>query len=94
MSNGQEPKEIKINFPEKIQGGVYSNNMVVAHTKEEFVLDFIMVAPPTGSVTARVIVSPGHMKRILEALKDNIAKYEMTFGTIQVAEEPKAKVLS
>jgi hypothetical protein len=94
MSNGQEPKEIKINFPESIQGGVYSNNMVVAHTKEEFVLDFIMVAPPTGSVTARVIVSPGHMKRILEALKDNISKYEKTFGTIQIAEEPTGRVLS
>jgi hypothetical protein len=51
-----------------------------------------MVAPPAGAVTARVIVSPGHMKRILEALRDNITKYEKNFGTIQVAEEPKAKI--
>ena len=94
MSNSQEPKEIKINFPQEVQGGVYANNMVVSHTKEEFVLDFIMVAPPTGTVTARVIVSPGHMKRILEALGDNISKYEKAFGTIQIAEEPKAKVFS
>jgi len=94
MSNGQEPKEIKINFPEKIQGGVYSNNMVVTHTKEEFILDFIMVSPPVGTVTARVIVSPGHMKRILEALRDNVSKYEKTYGTIQIAEEPKGKILS
>jgi hypothetical protein len=53
-----------------------------------------MVAPPTGAVTARVIVSPGHMKRILEALQDNISKYENTFGAIQIAEEPKGKILS
>ncbi len=91
MSNGQD---IKVNFPPELQGGVYSNNMVVSHTKEEFVLDFIMVAPPAGAVTARVIVSPGHMKRILAALQDNIAKYEKNFGTIQVAEEPKGKILS
>ena len=58
MATGQEPKEIKINFPQDLQGGVYSNNMVVSHTKEEFILDFIMVAPPAGAVTARVIV--GH----------------------------------
>jgi len=94
MQNGQEPKEIKINFPQELQGGVYSNNMVVSHTKEEFILDFIMVAPPAGAVTARVIVSPGHMKRILAALSDNILKYEKTFGTIQIAEAPRGKILS
>jgi len=91
MANGQE---IKINFPPELQGGVYSNNMVVSHTKEEFILDFLMVAPPAGTVTARVIVSPGHMKRILEALRENFAKYEKAFGTIQIAEEPKGRILS
>jgi hypothetical protein len=91
MSDGQD---IKVNFPPNLHGGVYSNNMVVTHTKEEFILDFLMVAPPAGAVTARVIVSPGHMKRILAALQDNISKYEQTFGTIQIAEEPKGKILS
>jgi hypothetical protein len=94
MPNEQEPKEIKVNFPPELQGGVYSNNMVVTHAKEEFILDFLMVAPPAGAVTARVIVSPGHMKRILRALEDNITKYEKDFGTIQVAEEPKGRILS
>jgi hypothetical protein len=91
MSNGQD---IKVNFPPNLHGGVYSNNMVVSHTKEEFVLDFLMVAPPAGAVMARVIVSPGHMKRILAALQDNISKYEKSFGAIQIAEEPKGKILS
>jgi len=92
MQESQGPKEIKISFPPEVQGGVYANNMVVSHTKEEFILDFIMVAPPAGMVNARVIVSPGHMKRILEALRDNISKYENSFGTIQIAEEPKGKL--
>jgi hypothetical protein len=92
MSDRPGAKDITIGFPQEIQGGVYANNMVVSHTKEEFVLDFIMVAPPTGTVTARVIVSPGHMKRILEALRDNISKYENSFGIIQIAEEPKGKI--
>ncbi len=91
MSSGQE---IKVNFPPNLHGGVYSNNMVVTHTKEEFILDFLMVVPPAGTVTARVIVSPGHMKRILAALQENISKYESAFGTIQIAEEPKGKILS
>ena len=92
MPNDPGPKEIKITFPEAVQGGAYANNMVVAHTKEEFILDFLMVAPPAGIVTARVIVSPGHMKRILEALRDNVSKYETTFGAIQKAEEPKGRI--
>jgi hypothetical protein len=92
MQDNPGPKEVKISFPQEIQGGVYANNMVVSHTKEEFILDFIMVAPPAGTVTARVIVSPGHMKRVLEALRDNVSKYEKSFGTIQIAEEPKAKI--
>ena len=92
MAEGPGSKEIKISFPEKMQGGAYANNMVVSHTKEEFILDFIMAAPPAGAVTARVIVSPGHMKRILEALRDNVSKYEKTFGTIQIAEAPKGTI--
>jgi hypothetical protein len=29
------------------------------------------------------------MKRICEALKDNISKYEKNFGAIKIADEPK-----
>ncbi len=91
MSSGQD---IKVNIPPGLLGGVYSNNMVVTHTKEEFILDFLMVVPPAGTVTSRVVVSPGHMKRILATLQENVSKYETTFGTIQIAEEPKGKILS
>ena len=81
-------QEVQVRFPEEIQGGVYTNNMMVAHTKEEFVIDFMMVAPPVGTVTARVIVSPGHMKRMIAALKENIDKYEQAFKKIKEAPEP------
>ncbi len=91
MPDGQD---IKVNIPPNLHGGVYSNNMVVTHTREEFILDFLMVVPPAGTVTARVIVSPGHVKRILAALQENISKYENAFGTIQIVEEPKGKILS
>jgi hypothetical protein len=90
MSNGKQ-QEIKVNFPPHLQGGVYSNNMMVAHNKEEFIMDFMMVLPPVGTVMSRVIVSPGHIKRMIGALQDNVAKYEARFGTIQAAEEPNGK---
>jgi hypothetical protein len=91
MAEGKQ-QEIKVQLPPHLQGGVYSNNMVVAHTKEEFVMDFMMVVPPVGTVMSRVIVSPGHMKRMISALQDNVQKYEARFGTIQAAEEPKGNI--
>jgi hypothetical protein len=81
-------KEIKINFPESLRGGAYANSMFATHTREEFILDFVMVSPPAGSVTARVITSPGHMKRMVAALAENLKKYEAKFGKIAEAPEP------
>ena len=37
----EQKQEIKVNFPEKLHGGVYANNMIVTHTKEEFVMDYL-----------------------------------------------------
>jgi hypothetical protein len=88
MSEQPTKKEVKVVFPENLRGGVYSNNMMVAHTKEEFILDFMMISPPVGSVTARVVISPGHMKRMLSALKINLEKYESKFGKLAEAAEP------
>jgi hypothetical protein len=87
-----KPKEIKLNLPAHLQSGVYANNMFITHSREEFVMDFAFITPPVGSVVARVTTSPGHMKRIIAALQDNVKKYEAKFGTIILAEEPKGPV--
>jgi hypothetical protein len=92
MAEQRQPQEIKVSFPEHLKGGVYCNNMFVTHTREEFIMDFMMIAPPTGAVTARVVISPGHMKRVISALQDNLKKYEEKFGKITAAEEPKGKL--
>ncbi len=89
MANGQE---VKVHFPRELQGGAYANHMAVMHTRDEFVMDFILVTPPTGVVTARVITSPGHMKRIIAALQENLKKYEETFGELKPGDAPKGEV--
>ena len=83
-----EKKELKIRFPEELQAGTYANNCIVSHTKEEFLLDFIMAAPPGGTLVSRVLVSPGHAKRFAAALQENIRKYEQNFGTVAAATPP------
>ena len=82
------PKEIQVSFPEQLKGGAYCNYMVVTHTKEEFILDFMMITPPIGAEVSRVIMSPGHIKRTIAALQTNVKKYEEKFGGITAAEEP------
>ncbi len=68
--------------------GRYSNLLRITHTREEFVLDFINVVPPQAVVSARIATSPGHLKRIIHALRDNLDRYEEQFGTIEQADEP------
>jgi len=88
MTEQPVKKEMKVAFPENLRGGVYANNMVVTHTKEEFILDFMMITPPVGSVTARVVISPGHMKRMISTIRANLEKYESKFGKLTEAAEP------
>lgn len=68
--------------------GRYSNLLRITHTREEFILDFINLVPPQGMVTARIVTSPGHLKRIVQALAGNLARYEEAFGTIPEAADP------
>jgi len=84
----KQPKSIPIKVTDDIVGGVYSNHMMISHTQEEFFMDFFSVLPEAGKLSARVIASPGHMKRIARAMVENIAKYEARFGMITEAPEP------
>jgi hypothetical protein len=81
MSNDQQ--QINIKIEDGILKGSYSNLMFASHTKEEFVLDFINVFGPQGIQVAKIILSPGHLKRVVGALNDNLKKYEEQFGKIE-----------
>ncbi len=68
--------------------GTYSNLLRITHTREEFILDFINVVPPQGIVSARIVTSPGHLKRIIRALGANLQRYEEVHGVIEEAPDP------
>jgi hypothetical protein len=84
-----DSRELPVKIPESLLHGVYANQMVVSHTREEFLLDFINLFPPSGVLNARVIVSPGHLKRMIRALQENLSRYEGRFGKIEEAAAPK-----
>jgi len=80
--------ELNVKITDDELKGRYSNLLRVTHTRDEFILDFINVVPPQGIVTARIVTSPGHLKRIIRALSSNLAHYEQSHGTISEAPEP------
>jgi hypothetical protein len=87
MSDEKKPlqTEIKIEIDEQTSNGIYSNLALIAHSDNEFILDFIFFQPQQGKakVRSRIITSPAHAKRMAMALQENIAKYEQQFGEIK-----------
>ena len=81
--------QINIELTEEIAEGIYANLAMIAHSNSEFVIDFIRLMPgvPKAKVKSRVVITPEHAKRLLNALSDNIKKYEETFGQIKKTDE-------
>jgi hypothetical protein len=76
--------QINIELPEDIAEGIYSNLAIISHSHAEFVIDFIRMVPnvPKAKVKSRIIVTPEHAKRLVNAMMDNIKRYEAQFGVI------------
>ncbi len=82
-------RKMQIAADNETRRGHYSNLALISHRKEEFIIDFLMIDPQTQSpkgdqamLTSRVIVNPGHMKRLYQAIGENIQRYEKNFGKI------------
>ena len=89
MANNQEdeqPQQLKINTADEISRGRYSNSLLVSHSPEEFILDWLLNSPNGPHLVSRVVMTPGNVKRVFEALRINIEQYEEKFGAINVVE--------
>ncbi len=80
----QTSNEINIELSEEIADGIYANLAIIAHSHSEFVLDFVRILPnlPKAKVKARIILTPEHAKRLMQALSENIQKFEAQHGKI------------
>ncbi len=83
-------KQINIELGEEVAEGVYSNLAIITHSNTEFIVDFVRMMPgvPKAKVKSRIVLTPQHAKRLMKALKDNIAKYESNHGPIKDIESP------
>ena len=80
----EEKKSLNFSISNEVAQGVYSNLSVVAHSENEFVVDFLRMLPVIQSpnVASRIILTPACAKLLVKALSENIDSYENQFGPI------------
>jgi hypothetical protein len=86
-NNNAKPQQNQISIELTPQTKVsYSNLAIISHSRSEFVMDFATTLPglPKAQVGDRIIMTPEHAKRLMNALFDNISKYEAQFGVIDL----------
>ena len=81
--------QFQIDLPQDVSQGEYANFAIITHSSSDFVLDFARILPgvPKATVRSRVILAPEHAKRLLQALQENILRYENEFGKIKIPEQ-------
>lgn len=84
----KKQQQINLEIKPEIARGNYSNLAIITHSHSEFIIDFAEMLPglPKPEIGSRIIMTPEHAKRLLNALIDNIGKYESQFGTIQMGQ--------
>lgn len=86
-----EKNQINLELKPEIAKGSYSNLAIISHSHSEFIIDFATILPglPKPDISNRILMTPEHCKRLLNALADNINKYESQFGPINLGDAPK-----
>ena len=84
--------ELRFEIDKDTAKGQYANLAVIAHSRNEFFLDFVLMQPQQNSalVASRIILSPSHAKALLRSLAENLQRYEDNFGLIPENTEPQS----
>lgn len=75
----------RIETPEGLKP-LYTNLARIAHSPADIVIDFAQILPgeAKSTVQARILMTPLSAKLLLRALQENLARYEASFGEINV----------
>ena len=86
MDNNDNKKSLNLDLKPEVAKGTYSNLAIISHSRSEFVIDFAAMMPglPKPEVQSRIVMVPEHCKRLLNALADNVNRYEAQFGPINI----------
>lgn len=74
--------------PAHVARGTFSTGAVVLQGQHEFIVDFLLRMQQPQQVAARVVLPPGVVAQFIQALQDNLQKYEDRFGVIAMPQVP------
>ncbi|UCG37993.1 MAG: DUF3467 domain-containing protein [bacterium] len=81
-----EEKRTVVHIDPTEETGRYANAAAITHSRNEFILDFLMLLPgDRRKVVSRLILSPTQTKQLAAVLQENLARYESTHGKISVS---------
>ena len=67
-------------LPERVAQGVFSTGVIVMEGSDEFVVDFFQGLNRPPRVATRVVMSPNVMGQFINALRENLQRFEQAFG--------------
>jgi hypothetical protein len=84
----QRRVQVKIEIPSDLNA-TYANFALISHSRSEIIIDHAQVLPqqPKARVHTRVVMTPLSAKLLYRALGENIAKYEVQFGEIDIPKQ-------
>ena len=82
---GPSQMQINIELPPDLEA-IYTNFAMIGHTPSEVIIDFVRLLPgnPRAKVQTRVLMTPMNAKLLLNALSENLERFEAQFGPIVI----------
>ena len=83
--NPEKTRTLRVEIPADLET-IYANIARISHSPAEIVLDFARMLPGQKDlkVLNRIVMSPIGAKLFYRALGENLARYEASFGEIQL----------
>jgi len=85
------PRRLNLEIPADI-AATYANFAIITHSPWEVFVDFAQILPntPKARVKARIVMTPTNAKMLLNALQDNLTRYEAQHGDIVLPQRPQS----
>jgi len=80
---------VSARVPDHVAGGVFCTGVVALEGQDEFVLDFVQGMGRPPRVGARIVLNARVMGLFVDALRQNIQKYEGSYGPAKPMPKPK-----
>ncbi len=84
-------RQLRLEMP-KNPNATYANTVMISHTQNEVIFDFIQVMPndPRARIQHRIVMTPTHAKMFMKALDENVKRYETKHGDIKLPPRPES----